>query len=148
MQVKKNPKADLSRNSFIFFQIGLIIVLAITYFSIEWKSVESNTSQNFEIAVPDMDMEDIPITEIKNLPPPPPPPPVPEVIEVVADNLEVEETEIQSTETNLEEKMQVIEVAEIVEEKMEEKVEEVPFVLIADVPIYPGCENMPAPRFL
>ncbi len=143
MQVKKNPKADLSRNSFIFFQIGLIIVLAITYFSIEWKSVESNTSQNFEIAVPDMDMEDIPITEIKNLPPPPPPPPVPEVIEVVADNLEVEETEIQSTETNLEEKMQVIEVAEIVEEKMEEKVEEVPFVLIADVPIYPGCENMP-----
>ena len=144
MQVKKNPKVDLSRNSLIFFQIGLIIVLAITYFGIEWKFVETDTSQTYEIAVPDMDMEDIPVTEVRDLPPPPPPPPpVPEVIEVVADNLEVEETEIQSTETNLEDKIEIVEVSEIVEEKMEEKVEEVPFVLIAEVPIYPGCEDMP-----
>ena len=127
----------------IFFQIGLIIVLAITYFGIEWKFVDHDTSQSYEIVVPEMDMEDIPVTEVKDLPPPPPPPPpVPEVIEVVADNLEVEETEIQSTESNLDDKIEIVEVSEIVEEKMEEKVEEVPFVLIAEVPIYPGCENL------
>lgn len=143
MQVKKNPKADLSQYSLIFFQIGLIIVLGITYFGIEWKFVETETSQAYEIVVPDMDVEEIPVTELKDLPPPPPPPPpVPEIIEVVADNLEVEETEIQSTETSLEDEIQVIQVSEIVEEKLEEKVEEVPFVLIAEVPVYPGCEEL------
>ena len=145
MQVKKNPKADLSRNSLIFFQIGLIIILAITYFGIEWKFQEETDSFSYEIAVPEFDMEDIPVTEIKDIPPPPPPPPpIPEIIEVVADELEVEETEIRSTESSQDQKIEkVIEVAEIQEEKMEEKVEEVPFVLIQNVPVYPGCETQP-----
>ncbi len=143
MQVKKNPKADLSRNSFIFFQIGLILILTITYFGIEWKFIEHSETFSYEIAVPEFEMENIPVTAIKDiLPPPPPPPVVPEVIEVVADELEVEESEIMSTESNQDQKIEkVVEVAEIIEEKIEEKVEEVPFVLIENVPIYPGCEN-------
>lgn len=144
MQVKKNPKADLSRNSFIYFQIGLIIVLSITYFGIEWKFTNVDTASNYDIVVPDIENEEIPVTEIKDLPPPPPPPPpAPEIIDVIADDLEMEETEIQSTETSLEDKMQVIQVAEIKDENIEEEVEEVPFVLIANVPIFPGCENLP-----
>ncbi len=145
MQVKKNPKADLSRNSLIYFQIGLIIILAVTYFGIEWKFTENSSPFSYEISVPESDMEDIPVTAIRDVPPPPPPPPpVPEVIEVVANELEVEETEIRSTESNQEQKIEeVIEVAEIKEEKLEEKIEEVPFVLIENVPVYPGCENQP-----
>ncbi|TRO66979.1 energy transducer TonB [Christiangramia sabulilitoris] len=142
MQVKNNPKADLSRNSFIFFQIGLIIILGIIYIGIEWKFVENDPSQAYEILMPEIEQEDIPVTAIKDLPPPPPPPPaVPEVIEVIENDLDVEETEIQSTESNLEERIEVIEVAQIVEEELEETVEEVPFVLIEDVPIFPGCEK-------
>ncbi|MGA8854827.1 MAG: energy transducer TonB [Christiangramia sp.] len=143
MQVRKNPQADTRRNSLIFFQLGLIIVLTITYAGLEWKFDDKNTSRDYVIAVPDINMEDIPITEVNNIPPPPPPPPpIPEVIEVVADNLQVEETEIQSTESHQAEKIEkVIQVAEIVEEKIEEKVEEVPFVLIEEVPLYPGCEK-------
>ena len=45
------------------------------------------------------DEEDIPITEQLKTPPPPPPP-APEVIEVVEDEEEVEETVIESTETD------------------------------------------------
>ncbi len=145
MQVRKNPEADLRRNSFIYFQIGMIIVLAITYFGIEWKFALSESSESYVINIPEDQMEEIPVTEIKELPPPPPPPPpVPEVIEVVADDLIVEETEIESTESNQEVKIdipKVIEVTEIVEEKIEEKVEEVPFVLIEEVPLFPGCET-------
>ena len=142
MQVKKNPKADLSRYSMIFLQVGVIILLGITYYGLEWKFTDNENSITYDIIVPEIAMEEIPVTEARDILPPPPPPVVPEVIEVVADELEIEETEIQSTETSLDEKIEkVIEVAEIEEVKIEEKVEEVPFVLIEEVPVYPGCEN-------
>ena len=69
--------------------------------------------------------------------PPPPPPPAPEVIEVVEDEEEIEETVIESTETDQEEIVEV----EVLEEEFEDV--DVPFAIIEDVPIYPGCENVP-----
>lgn len=144
MKTKKNLGADLNRYRLIFFQVGLILSLAITYFGINWtfseKEFEELSLQNIE----KLETEDIPITEMKSQTiPPPPPPTIPEIIEVVADELEVEETEIQSTETRLAEAVEeVIQVADIKEEVIEESIEEVPFVLIARVPVYPGCENL------
>ena len=70
-------------------------------------------------------------------PPPPPPPPAPEVIEVVEDEEEVEETVIESTETNEDE---IVEVVEVIEEEFEDV--DVPFAVIEDVPIFPGCEKV------
>ena len=141
MKAKKNPKADLSKGSMIFFQIGLILMLAATYFTLEWKTPERKDTSNFQIEMPDEAQEDIPITQMEITPPPPPPPPpaVSEVINVVEDEVEVEEDEIRSTETDQDEK--IVQVADIVEEKVEETVEEVPFVLVANVPVYPGCES-------
>ena len=82
--------------------------------------------------------EEIPIIEQIIPPPPPPPPPAaPEVIEVVEDEEEVEETVIESTETDQEEE---IEVEEIEVEEVYEDVE-VPFAVIENVPEYPGCER-------
>ena len=87
--------------------------------------------------VEDEDDEEVPITEqIKT--PPPPPPPAPEVIEIVEDEKEVEEMVIESTETNQEE---IVEVDDIeVEEDFDD--DPVPFAIIEDVPIYPGCEGV------
>ena len=82
--------------------------------------------------------EEIPIIEQVIPPPPPPPPPAaPEVIEVVEDEEEVEETVIESTETDQEEEIEVeeIEIEEVVEDV------EVPFAVIENVPEYPGCER-------
>jgi len=81
----------------------------------------------------------VPITEqIKTPPPPPPPPPAPEVIEIVEDEEEVEETVIESTETDQEE---IVEVEDIdVEDDFEDV--DVPFAVIEDVPIFPGCEKV------
>ncbi len=140
---KKNPKADLNKYRLIFFQIGLIITLGITYMGIEWSVDEKSHFINQEVKVDMIDSEAPPVTELKTpVPPPPPPPPVPEIIEVIEDELDVEETNIESTETSLDDPMRkVIKVEAIKEAKMEETIEEVPFVLIADVPIYPGCEN-------
>ncbi|AVR45979.1 energy transducer TonB [Christiangramia fulva] len=141
MVPKKNSRADLSRNSVIYFQIGLIIVLSISYAGLEWNFEHK---QNYDLQQVEFTAEnsiDVPVTELKQLPPPPPPPPAPEIIEVVQDNLEIKETEIKSTETSQDEKIEVAEVADIRDEEITEEIEDVPFVAIANVPLYPGCEN-------
>jgi len=140
MEPKKNPKADLTKRSVLFLQLGLILVLAITYVSIEWKTYDKSDIDTGVLDLGDLDDEVIPITELLNTPPPPPPPPpAPEIIEVVEDEKEVEETEIQSTETSQEE---IVEVVDVVEAPVEEEIADVPFAVIEDVPIFPGCENL------
>jgi protein TonB len=139
MQPKKNEKVDLSKNSSLYFVIGLALVLFISWQAIEYKTYEK--IYDYEaLDVEDDDDEEIPITEqIKTPPPPPPPPPpAPEVIEVVEDEEEVEETVIESTETNEDE---IIEVEEVEIEEVEEDID-VPFAVIEDVPIFPGCEKV------
>ncbi|RAV27940.1 energy transducer TonB [Sinomicrobium soli] len=140
MEPKKNPKADLSRNSGLYFAIGLAVVLFLTWQALEWKKYDKDEAFTYKMNVDDELDEEIPITEMLKTPPPPPPPPpaTPEVIEVVEDDEEIEETVIESTETNQEE--QVAEVEEIAE--VEEPVDvDVPFAVIEDVPVFPGCED-------
>lgn len=144
MEVKKNPKVDLSRGSLLFFQIGLILILGLTYLAIEWKSYER---KNIDIVQLDTDRqleEEIPITEMNTPPPPPPPPPpaAPEVIEVVQNDIDIEETVIQSTETSQEEAIEkTVRIEDVSYEEPEETIEDVPFAVIENVPIYPGCEK-------
>jgi protein TonB len=139
MEPKKNPKADVSRRSMIFFQLGMILMLFIAWQAIEWKTYDKSNLGRDMLDVGDELEEEIPITQpITPPPPPPPPPPAPEVIEVVEDEEEVEETIIESTETSQEE--EIVEIEEI-EEAVEEEIADVPFAVIENVPIYPGCEN-------
>ncbi|MGS2765078.1 energy transducer TonB [Sinomicrobium sp. M5D2P9] len=138
MEPKKNPKADLTRNSGLYFAIGMAVVLFLTWRGLEWKQYEKDEAFTYKMDVDEELEEEIPITEMLKTPPPPPPPPAaPEVIEVVEDDEEIEETVIESTETNQDE---VVEVEEIVE--VEEPVDvDVPFAVIEDVPVFPGCED-------
>ena len=137
MQVKKNPKADLSKNSNLYFAIGLAVILFMSWRAIEWKTYDRSGYGYEALNIDDEDDEEIPITEqIKTPPPPPPPPPAPEIIEVVEDEEEIEETIIESTETDQEEIVEIVEV----EEEFEDV--DVPFAVIEDVPIYPGCERV------
>ena len=139
MQPKKNEKVDLSKNSSLYFVIGLAVVLFVSWQAIEWKTYKKTYGYE-ALNVEDEDDEEIPITEqIKTPPPPPPPPPpAPEVIEVVEDEEEVEETVIESTETDEDEIIEVEEV-EIEEDDLDV---DVPFAVIEDVPIFPGCERV------
>ena len=140
MQPKKNEKADLSKNSSLYFVIGLSLILLISWQAIEWKTYDKSLYGYEALDVEEDDDEEIPITEQLKTPPPPPPPPppAPEVIEVVEDEEEVEETVIESTETNEDE---IVEVEEVeIEEDFEDV--DVPFAVIEDVPIFPGCEKV------
>ena len=138
MQSKKNPKADVSKNGSIYFAVGLALMLFLTYSTINWKTYDKSDIDIGKLNLDDELDEEIPIIEQIIPPPPPPPPPAaPEVIEVVEDEEEVEETVIESTETDQDEEIEVeeIEVEEVVEDV------EVPFAVIENVPEYPGCER-------
>ncbi|MBA4745862.1 TonB family protein [Muricauda sp. TY007] len=138
MEPKKNPKADVGRNSTLYFVIGLAAVLALVYGAMEWKKYDKVNDYDISMNVEDQLDEEVPMTEQIKTPPPPPPPAAPEVIEVVEDEEEVEETVIESTETSQEE--EVIEIEEVEVEEVEEDIS-VPFAVIEDVPVFPGCEN-------
>ena len=137
MQLKKNPEADLNKNRNLYFVIGLTFVLGVTWGAVEYKSYE----RKIDLTNGDMlvdDEEDVPITEQLKTPPPPPPPPppAPEVIEIVEDEEEVEETVIESTESD--EEMVIEDI--VVEDDFDDI--DVPFAVIEDVPIFPGCESV------
>lgn len=38
MLSKKNPEKDLNRKSVLYFVLGLLIVLALVYLALEWKT--------------------------------------------------------------------------------------------------------------
>ena len=144
MEIKKDPKQQLENYSKIFLQIGLVLTLFITYALIEHKTYEKNDLKSLGQANMIDDMkEDIPIIEIQEVKTPPKntPPPIVEQITVVEDEKEIEETVIESTETDETEGV-IVNTEDIEEiEEAEEIEEDIPFILIERVPIYPGCKG-------
>ena len=139
MEPKKNPKSNVGRNSSLYFAVGMVLMLFLTNYAINYKTYDDKVIDIGQISVDDELEEEIPITnQAPPPPPPPPPPPAPEVIDVVEDEEEVEETVIESTETTQEE--EIVEVEEVEIEEIEEDVE-VSFAVIENVPIFPGCES-------
>lgn len=148
MEIKKSAKATLENYSKIFIQLGLVLSLLIVYFSLELKVYERDIDDLIGNINNEVIEEIIPITErVELIKPPPPPPPAPEVIEIVEDIADIEETVLESTETDETEAIEVIEISEIEEVVEEEEIiEEVPFAIIEEAPIYPGCKGSKAER--
>jgi len=135
MEPKKSPEADLEKSRGVFLQFGIVVALLLCIFLIEYKTYDESVSDLGELDV-QMDDEIIPITQREVQPPPPPPPPPPEVIEVVEDDVELEdELEMQTTETDMMEEVEVIEMEEEVSDEV------LSFAVVESVPIFPGCED-------
>ncbi len=138
MEPKKNPKADLTKNSGLYFVIGLALVMLLTWRALEWKKYDKGEKYDISLNVEDQLDEEVPMTEQIKTPPPPPPPAAPEVIQVVEDEKEVEETVIESTESSQEQEVAKVEDIQVEDTDLDV---DVPFAVIEDVPIFPGCEN-------
>ena len=143
MQVKKSPKANLESYTKLFMQLGLVLALLVVYLAIEKKTYDRVIAElgpaNYNA------QEEEQTIEIEQVKPPEqntPPPPVPDIIKVVEDQKEIEETIIKSTESNEKDEVKI---TKIVEAKIEEDImEDVPFAIIEDVPVYPGCKGSKA----
>lgn len=142
MEVKKNPKADVGRNSSLYFAVGLNVMLVLTYLGLEHKTYENNSTQADILMMSEQIEEDIPITTIDLPPPPPPKVVVTEAITIVEDIEEIEETVVESTEITQDDAIEerVVAVEDVEVEEVEEDIE-VPFAVIESVPIFPGCKG-------
>lgn len=135
MKTRKSVQADAENKKGLFLLIGLTVSLALTLFTLEYRSYESGPGDLGKVNFADDD--EIAIITNRNTPPPPPPPPPapPEVIQIVENDLEIEEVEFESTETDESEEI------EIVEEVEEENDEIFNFAVVENKPVFPGCEN-------
>ncbi|WP_405564047.1 energy transducer TonB [Polaribacter sp. Asnod6-C07] len=143
MDIKKNPRKELENFSKIFFQIGIVLSLFIIYAFMEHKTYEKTYDELGQVVMVEEMKEDIPIVQIqKPTPPPKNIPKVVEIIKIIEDDEKIEETIIESTETDESESVVVIDTDDIEEvHEAEEVIEDIPFMLIEDVPIYPGCKG-------
>lgn len=90
MEQKKHPKADLSRKAGLFFNIGLIISLALVITAFEWRFYDDLEA----VSLGDLEEETVEMLEIPIIAVPPPPPPVvvsPTIVEAPEDEIEPEE---------------------------------------------------------
>ncbi|RXQ96513.1 energy transducer TonB [Ancylomarina salipaludis] len=137
MEVKKSQKADLENKRGLFLEIGLALTLAIVFLAFEWR-VDTSEANVLE-AEQEIQAEEeiIPITRQEPVKPPPPPPPAPKVADVlnIVDNDEEidDELEIEDSEADMDEEVEI----QVVEETEEEDEQQV-FVIVEDMPEFPG----------
>lgn len=143
MQVKKYPKVSLENYSKNLVLLGLVLALFIVYEFMNMKSYPKTVEELVGAFVTQDDSEET--IEIKIIEPKIEPATkaiIPEQIVKVEDEVEVVETVIESTETDELEAIVVdIEEEVISVEEEEEVIEDVPFVVIENVPVFPGCKG-------
>lgn len=150
MEPKKNPKSDVSRNSSLYFAVGMVLMLMVTYMAINYKTYDKSDIAQDMLNLDDEMEEEIPITEQLITPPPPPPPPPPPVIEEVPEELMEEEEEVVFEDQSLSQD-DVVEAPPPKEAapppppppppppKKEAEI----FRRVEEMPMFPGCENKP-----
>lgn len=145
MQPKKNPNVDAKRNSLLYFQIGLAAITVLTYIAIELKTPDPVIVVEKPKIVDNFIADEIIPLTMQVQKAPPPPPPAPEVIQVVDDKVVIEDKKIETTETNEKQEVVVVKAAAVgeVTGTVEEVDVDVPFAVLEDVPLFPGCEKVP-----
>lgn len=137
METKKSNRADLEKRRLMFTQIGLIVSLALAWMVFETKSYGKQEIRTFDgttEAIPD---DLVPVT-VQEKPQPIEKPKVVNLITVVDNNEEIE-SEI-DIDVNVEED-EPIEPTVPIDIIEEEIVEEVPFIIVENMPTFPGGEK-------
>ncbi len=132
MEIKKNPDANLENKKGVYFLIGLLLSLGVVLVAFEYTQYEGEVGSLGDLDIILDEEEMIPITQ-QTPPPPPPPPPQTTIIEIVEDDEEIEEElEIEDTEMDEDD---IIEIVDIPEE-----VVEAPqiFHVVEESPEFPG----------
>lgn len=134
MESKKSKKADLTRKTGMFLNIGLVISLILVITAFEWRFYDSGDLVDLGQINDDFeDLMEIPPTEQ----PPPPPPKIqqPEIIEV-PDEEEIEEEIEVDLDVEITEETVIEDI--IIEEAPEEEVADEIFTIVEDQPNFPG----------
>ena len=138
MEVKKSPKADLSRTVTLFREVGFIIVLGLVLLAFEWQSKEKKESIFDQQESVIIEEEIIPITQEEQTPPPEMPkiPVLSDAIDIVDDNIQVDDA-VFSFEDDATLGVEIMDYIETVEEEEVEE-EAIPFALVENKPTFQG----------
>ena len=138
MEAKKSNRADLKNKRTMFFEIGMIIAIAIVLAGFQWSTGEKSNpilTDNLGQFIPD---DYAPITR----PEPPkqpeaPKPTVVEVIEIVDNGDDIPEVDIPDLTENLNTPITIIDMGT---EALDEAEPEI-FIRVEEMPVYPGGER-------
>jgi protein TonB len=136
METKKTPSKDLELKKNFFFQLGIVIALALVLTAFEWKTF----SKQFVNDIPKIDIlfpEEIEITRPEKEPEPPAPV-VPEM-NIVDDKVEVDEFIFIDIESNENTSVGGYYVPKIPDEEIE-IIDDTPFIISEVMPSFPGGE--------
>lgn len=139
MKVKKSPKANLETKKMTWHLMGYVIVLSLMFVAFEWSERDKKIDLSGQVQDIVAEEEMIPITEQQATPPPPPPPQevqkVEEVLKIVENDVQVEATEIASSEDdNTAVEIKEVAAPVVVEEVVEEEI----FQVVEEMPSFPG----------
>ena len=137
MEIKKSPKADLEGKKTTGLLIGLVLILAAMFVAFEWTKRDVVITADSGIVDGPFEEEMVPITEQeeKVAPPPPEVAPINETLEIVADDADVEETVIASSEeTGKAVEVKYVPVTVVEEEPEEQTI----FEVVEQMPEFPN----------
>jgi len=139
MDPKKNPQIELKRNSLLYFFVGMTLVLLMAYLALEWKTYYQNDSWDVGNLKVDKELiEDATILKLKLPDPPKPKIQAPPKIEIAENDEDITETFIEPNDVDQDTKVADVEDVAVAEDDIPE---EIPFILIENAPVFPGCEN-------
>lgn len=136
MEIKKSRKADLEGGKGLSILMGIVVGLAVLFVGFEWGTQEK-TIQKDEGIADIIAEEEIDITRQEETPPPPVEQ-VAEVLNVVEDDVEVENTDLLSSEDNQAEAQTQTYVPPVVKVEEEEESSQQIFMVVEEMPEFPG----------
>lgn len=147
MKLKKNPQSDPKRNRVIYMQLGLMLVLSFTFFGLEYKTLNASQDSPEEITTLYSPDEAIAIV---TLPPsqavPVSNPIINNEVEVVDDVIELDTSPVDVMDVEPEKPNAIVRATAVGLSSPDDDIkelEEIDFMVIEQIPLFPGCENVP-----
>jgi protein TonB len=141
MKTKKHPKANLENYSKLFAQLGIVLSLVIVYALIQNKTFDRNVvlNNNSNVTIDDLteSIIEYQIEQPKNQP-------APKKVNIdVIEQIDNENTDLIETIIDLIDIEKPVEISKIVTVTPidDDEPDDVPFLIIEDAPIFPGCKG-------
>lgn len=136
MLSRKTPEANLENKRLAWRALGFVASFSLLLSALAWTSYDVAIVQKLNFEADLLEDEEIPVNVVQP-PPPPPPPQQTTVIEIVDDEEEIEE-ELEIEDIELDEDTEI----EIIEEIVEEVEEDIPFMIVENMPALGDCKSM------
>ena len=134
MLSRKTPEANLENKRGAWKAIGFVASLSLLLSALAWTTYDVAITRAIDFEADLLEDEEIPVNVVQP-PPPPPPPQQTTVIEIVDDEEEIEE-ELEIEDIELDEDTEI----EFID--YEEEEEDVPFMIVENMPAMGDCKKL------